>query len=87
MLIDRVKLALRISSNDYDEELSELIRAARADLQMCGVKALDDDNPIIAQAIKLYCKAYFGDNDEKNKFLNAYNALKISMSLAGEFRE
>ena len=87
MLKENVKKALRISSSDYDDEIEDLIRAAKADLRIGGITVLVDNNPLVTQAVKLYCKAHFGDNDNNNKFLNAYQALKISMSLAGEFRE
>ncbi len=87
MLKESVKKALRITTSDFDDELESLIRSAKADLMLSGVKVLTDNNPLVMQAIKLYCKAHFGDNDNNNKFLNAYQALKISMSLAGEFRE
>ena len=85
-MLNAVKKALRISSEDFDDELTELIRAAKADLMMSGVRVISDTNPLVSQAVKLYCKAHFGDNDSSNKFLNAYQALKISMSLAGDFR-
>lgn len=85
-MLNAVKKALRISSEDFDDELTELIRAAKTDLRLSGIKVISDSNEIVLQAVKLYCKAYFGDNDSSNKFLNAYQALKISMSLAGDFR-
>lgn len=87
MLIDSVKSALRITTNDMDDDIKDLICAAKADLRISGVKVILDTDPLVIQAVKLYCKAHFGDNDSNNKFLNAYQALKISMSLAGEFRE
>ena len=87
MLIDSVKNALRITASDMDDDIKDLICAAKADLRISGVKVILDTDPLVIQAVKLYCKAHFGDNDNNNKFLNAYQALKISMSLAGEFRE
>ena len=87
MMIENVKSALRITTSDMDDDINDLIRAAKADLRMSGVRIIQDTDPLIIQAVKLYCKAHFGDNDSNNKFLNAYQALKISMSLAGEFRE
>lgn len=87
MLIDSVKSALRITTSDMDDDIKDLICAAKADLRISGVKVILDTDPLVIQAVKLYCKAHFGDNDSNNKFLNAYQALKISMSLAGEFRE
>lgn len=86
MLIDSVKNALRITTSDMDDDIKDLICAAKADLRISGVKVILDTDPLVIQAVKLYCKAHFGDNDSNNKFLNAYQALKISMSLAGEFR-
>lgn len=87
MMIENVKSALRITTSDMDDDINDLIRAAKADLRMSGVRIIQDTDPLTIQAVKLYCKAHFGDNDSNNKFLNAYQALKISMSLAGEFRE
>lgn len=87
MLIDSVKAALRITSNDMDDEINDLIYAAKADLGIGGVKTVLDTDPLVIQAVKLYCKAHFGDNDSDNKFFNAYQTLKIAMGLAGEFRE
>ena len=69
-----------------DDDIKDLICAAKADLRISGVRVILDTDPLVIQAVKLYCKAHFGDNDSNNKFLNAYQALKISMSLAGEFR-
>lgn len=86
MLIDSVKSALRITTSDMDDDIKDLICAAKADLRISGVRVILDTDPLVIQAVKLYCKAHFGDNDSNNKFLNAYQALKISMSLAGEFR-
>lgn len=86
MLIDSVKNALRITTSDMDDDIKDLISAAKADLRISGVRVILDADPLVIQAVKLYCKAHFGDNDSNNKFLNAYQALKISMSLAGEFR-
>lgn len=86
MLIDSVKGALRITTSDMDDDIKDLISAAKADLRISGVRVILDTDPLVIQAVKLYCKAHFGDNDNNNKFLNAYQALKISMSLAGEFR-
>lgn len=86
MLIDSVKGALRITTSDMDDDIKDLISAAKADLRISGVRVILDTDPLVIQAVKLYCKAHFGDNDSNNKFLNAYQALKISMSLAGEFR-
>lgn len=85
MLLEKVKLSLQISSNSYDDELNDLIEACRRDLRLSGVNYTFDSDPLFVQAAKLYCKAHFGDNDSNEKFLHSYQALKISMSLSGDY--
>lgn len=43
------------------------------------------DNPLIQQAVKLYCKAQFGYDDTSSKFAKSYELLKQSLSLSGEY--
>lgn len=85
-MLDKIKLALRITSNAFDEELKDLTEACENDLRLSGICNVSKNDPLIRQAMKLYCKAYFGDGDEKNKFMNAYTALKISLSLSQDYR-
>jgi len=63
-LLDDVKLALRISPTiiAYDDEVQDLIEAAKADLKLSGVDPakLDESDPLIKRAIVTYCKAHFG---------------------------
>lgn len=86
MILEKVKLALRIKSNSLDLEIQDLIESAKADLNISGVKNLDEEDPLIIQAIKTYCKANFGlDNKESEKYQNSYNLLKQSLSLCGDY--
>ena len=54
-----VKLALRITVNDYDSELSDLILAAKQDLGVAGVVLPAGLDPIVRRAVITYCKMYF----------------------------
>lgn len=85
MLLDKVKLSLQITSNSFDDEINDLIESCKHDLKLSGVNYTFDSDPLFVQAAKLYCKAHFGDNDSNEKFLNSYYALKISMSLSGDY--
>jgi uncharacterized phage protein (predicted DNA packaging) len=89
-LLDDVKLALRISSSAFDSEITDLIEAAKADLQLSGVKqekADDDNDPLIKRAIIVYCKANFGyDNPEAERFQQSYDMLKQHLSLSYDYR-
>ena len=72
MILEKVKLALRIRSNAYDIDIYDLIESAKLDLSISGVKKIDEEDPLIQQAIKTYCKANFGlDNKESEKYQKA----------------
>lgn len=62
-LLDKVKVACRVASTAYDDELSELIDAALADLGIVDIRAgllnRTDTAPLIAQAVKTYCRINF----------------------------
>lgn len=79
-----VKLSLRITTNAFDTELTELIEAALADLHLAGVRgenvALTD--PLILRAVTTYCKMHFGEPDEFDRLKRSYDEQKAQMSMA-----
>lgn len=85
-MLEKVKLALRIKSNSLNDEIQELIQSAKLDLKISGVKKIDEADPLIAQAIKTYCKANFGlDNKDSEKYQKSYDMLKQHLSLCGDY--
>lgn len=85
MLLQKVKLALRISAPVYDDEINDLIESAKLDLSSTGIK-VDEQNALIQRAIIIYCKANFGlENPDFVRYTNAYENLKSKLKLAGEF--
>lgn len=85
-LLDACRAALRIPAfvTDYDEEISDVIEAARAELVAGGVadaKAHDDSDGRVRLAIKVYVKANFGmDNPDAERFMKAFETMLTSMS-------
>lgn len=85
-LLDACRAALRIPAfcNDFDEEIADMIDAARAELVAGGVlpaKAADDDDGRIRLAIKVYVKANFGmDNPDADRFMKSFDCMLTSMS-------
>lgn len=85
-LLDACRADLRIPAfvNDYDEEISDVIEAARAELVAGGVsdvKAHDDEDGRVRLAIKVYVKANFGmDNPDAERFMKSFDAMLTSMS-------
>lgn len=88
-MLEDIKDRLRASGTDSNDEIEELIEAAKADLILSGVnknKILDND-PLIKRAVILYCKANFGYDDPKiaERFEKAYNSLKHHLTLSVEY--
>lgn len=70
-MLDKVKKVLRIKSDKLDDEILDLIEACKIDLSISGVKKIDETDALVIQAIKLYCKANFGlDNNDSEKYQN-----------------
>ncbi|MDK0667349.1 head-tail connector protein [Clostridium perfringens] len=85
-MLEKVKLSLRIKSDAFNIEILEMIEAAKLDLSISGIKKIDEDDPLIQQAIKIYCKANFGlDNKDSEKYQKSYNMLKEHLSLCGDY--
>lgn len=84
-MLEDVKLALRITGNAFDDELTDLIGAAKLDMQNSGVEVIDDTDPLIKRAVITYCKANFGENPNMDRFAEAYYYMKIALSLAGDY--
>ena len=83
-MLEKVKLALRITTDDFDEEIFDLIYAAIADLHIAGVNnknasALD---PLKMRAIITYCRMHFGQPDDYDRLKASYDEQKAQMSMA-----
>lgn len=87
-MLEKVKFALRIDEEDHDGELQDLINAAKKEIIEAGAsesKVVDTDELII-RAIITYCKAYFGYDDEKGKFEEAFQKILIKLALLKSYK-
>lgn len=94
-MLDKVKNALRVKTAAFDDEIQDLIDACKADLRLVGVNVPEDTPaegkeaaagvPLITRAIVLYAKANFGYSEDSEKYRAAYDYLKCSLSLAGDY--
>ena len=85
-MLEKVKLALRITTTAYDSELQDLIDAAKVDLGIAGVVVpvtTDSDLDVIIQkAIITYCKLNFGEPDQYDRLKRSYDEQKAQLSMA-----
>lgn len=81
--LDKVKKALRIVTDDFDDELTDLISAGLADMGIAGVNGVDaaEDDVLIAKALITYCKVNFGEPDEYDRLKASYDEQKAQLSM------
>lgn len=94
-MLDKVKLALRLSGTALDGEVSDLINA-RSLIFALSVSTFrrKRDRPVKRWAIPFligrlcfYAKAEFGFNDDAERYRNAYDYLKCALSLTADYTE
>jgi len=81
-MLEKVKLALRITTEAFDTELMELIEAAQLDLGIAGVVIPEEIDAIVTRAIITYCKLHFGEPDEYDRLKASYDEQKAQLSMA-----
>lgn len=80
-LLNAVKIALRITVDAYDTEITALINAALADLGIVGIEKSYTD-ALIVQAIKTYVRMNFGSPSDYDRLKRAYDEQKAQMQSA-----
>ena len=84
-MLDACRDALRIPADvtDYDDEIADLIDAARAAMRAGGVsvdKSQDDSDGTVRLVIKVFCKANFGmDNPDADRYMHTFEELVTLM--------
>lgn len=87
-MLEKVKQAMRVKSIELDDEIADLISAAKADLSLSGVKKIADNDALIIRAVILYCKSHFGlNNPDSDKYQRAYDSLKSHLCLSADYTE
>lgn len=92
-MLDKVKLALLISTNDFDSELTDLIGAAFIDLNIGDVDpdktVSSTTDPAIIRAVCCYCGYQFellhGSIERSNAFKRSYDEQKAQMGMASGY--
>lgn len=81
-MLEKVKLALRISTDKYDTELNDLIDSAKLDLGVAGVVVPQTVDALVTKAIITYCKMSFGLPEDYDRLKRSYDEQKAQMSNA-----
>ena len=81
-MLDKVKLALRITTTAFDNEIDDLITAALADLGLAGVTNQEQTDPLIIRAVTTYCRVHFGQPDDYDRMKASYDEQKAQLMIA-----
>ena len=92
-MLDKVKLALLISTEDFDDELEDLIGAAFIDLNIGDVDpevtVIETTDPAIIRAVCSYCGYQFelmhGTLQRSEAFKKSYDEQKAQLSMATNY--
>lgn len=85
-LLEKIKAGIRRTHDKLDDDLQDDIDACLADLDVCGVIYADVTDPLIVNAVKLYCRSTNTDDPAKSaEWLRRYEALKACLMMAGGY--
>lgn len=84
-MLEAVKLALRLTVDNYDDELEDLIASAQLDLGIAGV-VYEEINALVRRAIITYVMMHFSamalTDGEYARLKSSYDEQKGQMSMA-----
>lgn len=85
-MLARVKLALRITTNAFDDEITGLITAALMDLGIVGIDPSSltsgTTDELIITAVITYVKLHFGEPADPERLKRSYDEQKAQLITA-----
>ena len=83
-MLEKVKVALRLTTDAFDDELTSLIEAAQLDLGIAGIVAATLPDVLVQRAIITYCRVHFGnlDDGEWDRMKRSYDEQKAQLQTA-----
>lgn len=80
-LLEKVRKAVRVTNEYYDDELLLLINSTLVDLQTSGIN-INKDKELIELAVVMNVKALFSYDNKDNQYqLDVYNNIKTKLNL------
>lgn len=82
-----IKSSMRILSKSavIEQDINNSIAACKLDLQLAGVVNINENDALIIRAVTLFVKAEFNYQNAADRYKQSYEALKMSLCLAGDY--
>lgn len=86
-MLNRVKMALRITTDAFNDEITGLISAALLDLGVGDISdaTLADPDELVTLAVVTYVKMHFGQPEEYDRLKASYWEQKAQLITSGEY--
>lgn len=81
-ILSAAKMALRVTTNAFDNEILGLISAALYDMQRAGITNTDTSDPLVRRAVITFCRLNFGQPDDYDRLKKSYDEQKAQMGMA-----
>lgn len=86
-VLNSVKLALRITTDAFNSELTDLINAALLDMGIAGIINDSTSDPLILRAVITFCKLNFGQPDDYDRLKRSYDEQKAQLSMSAGYTD
>lgn len=92
-LLDDVKKACRVTTDAFNDELTDLIAAAFADLEITDISesllTADSCPPLVKRAVLTYCKMNFGQVEDGfyDRLKASYDEQKAQMLMSSTYTD
>ena len=89
-MLELVKMALRITTDAFDDELTQLISSAVIDLGFGGMAdtiTVQNADSVVKQAIITYCKMNFGLPEDYDRLKRSYDEQKAQLGTATNYTD
>lgn len=89
-MLDLIKMALRITTDAFDDELTQLISSAVIDLGFGGMVdtiTVQNADSVVKQAIITYCKMNFGLPEDYDRLKRSYDEQKAQLGTATNYTD
>lgn len=84
-LKEKAKLALKITTTDFDAEISDIVNACLLDLGLAGVENVDTQDALIIRAVCTFARFSWGSPADYDKLKASYNEQKAQMGMASGY--
>ena len=81
-MLEKAKLALRVVTDYFDDEITDLIESAKLDLGIGGVELPSELDELCERAIITYVKCHFGLPEDYDRLKRSYDEQKAQLMTA-----